>query len=561
MVALLSTLGRSGSVNPRDTARQSSARSAAAVGDAGDPLRAAAGDIPCTDVGNGDTRADRPIVSCRRGGRFANGGCGKVQWPIDGCGPGTIRSAATPLPCQRNPPMTLPAFVTGVLLAAGVIDLSEPLELRYSGSVAPVGRFSVQPATKQFTLHAVVERTERAPITVRYLLEERGSGGWAWPERFGEWLIGADGTTRGRAPTLLYSYNDNEYPISLPWLVFPFAEKLDDGAQWEHGDYVYEVLGRRRLEGDQTRVWLVQAVHRRGRHRRLWIDEDGIVRRAEQKVFMGRGDSFLLRMDLAGRRPLQRQQADRWNKLFDALLDLRRKLDRREDEHRPELDAAQLAKVRSVLEQLETLAEGTPAENLVDSIRRDVSGQERREGRIEGLVKQFVGKPAPDFQLRLIDGRTVSRDDLKGKIVVLHFWNYRHEPLKEPYGQVGYLDFLYHRRHKLGVEIIGVAVQQSLSDPATAGRGRSSVRKLKEFMNLSYPVAVDDGSVLKRFGDPRSFGANLPLYVVVDPEGRIAHYHVGLYRIDPDKGLVELDAVLISLIREARARKTGAGKR
>ena len=121
---------------------------------------------------------------------------------------------------------------------------------------------------------------------------------------------------------------------------------------------------------------------------------------------------------------------------------------------------------------------------------------------------------------------------------------------------MGYLDFLYHRRRKLGVEIIGVAVNQSLSDPATAGRGRSSARKLREFMNLSFPVAVDDGSVLKAFGDPREFGAKLPLFVVLDHDGRIVHYHVGFYRIDPDKGLQELDGVLVELIRKARAEKS-----
>ncbi len=451
--------------------------------------------------------------------------------------------------------MTSAVFAASLLLAVGPLDLSRPVELRYSGSVAPVGRLSVQPATKQFTLHTVVSRTDESSIRVQYLLEERGAGGWAWPERFGEWILEKAGL-RGRAPALLYSYNDSEYRIELPWPLFPFPDRLKDGASWEHGEYVYNVLGRRKLEDGGDRVWLVEAIHRRGRHRRFWIDADGVVRRSEQKVFMGRGDQFLLRMELVSRTPLDEPQAQRWERAFSALMDLRRGLERREDESRPELDAQQLEKVRAVLGTIEESSEGTALAELVRLIRRDVTGQQRREGQIDGLVKRFVGKPAPDFKLQTTDGKTISLQDLKGKIVVLHFWEYRHEPLKEPYGQVGYLDFLYHRRRKLGVEIIGVAVNQSLSDPATAGRGRSSARKLREFMNLSFPVAVDDGSVLKAFGDPREFGAKLPLFVVLDRDGRIVHYHVGFYRIDPDKGLQELDGVLVELIRKARAEKS-----
>lgn len=44
-------------------------------------------------------------------------------------------------------------------------------------------------------------------------------------------------------------------------------------------------------------------------------------------------------------------------------------------------------------------------------------------------------------------------------MVVLHFWTYRDAPLEEPYGQVGYLDFLYRKRSDAAT-VIGVHVDE-----------------------------------------------------------------------------------------------------
>lgn len=63
-------------------------------------------------------------------------------------------------------------------------------------------------------------------------------------------------------------------------------------------------------------------------------------------------------------------------------------------------------------------------------------------------------------------------------------------------------------------------------------------------MNLSYPLVLDSGVLLKQFGDPRPLGASLPLFVVVGPQGKILHYHVGTYEVHQDQGLKELDQVI-----------------
>jgi len=104
------------------------------------------------------------------------------------------------------------------------------------------------------------------------------------------------------------------------------------------------------------------------------------------------------------------------------------------------------------------------------------------------------------------------------------------------------------------VQVYGVAVDARSAEERSAPAALKSIQKLKSFMNLSYPIAVDDGKVLARFGDPPRYGAKLPLWVVIGPDGKVAHFHAGFYKINPDEGLRELDEVLVKLIREQKGK-------
>ena len=127
---------------------------------------------------------------------------------------------------------------------------------------------------------------------------------------------------------------------------------------------------------------------------------------------------------------------------------------------------------------------------------------------------------------------------------MLHFWDYRDAPLEEPYGQVAYLDFLA-RQHAAGdVKVYGVVADERVTQPDTKRTGIQSAKKLHSFMNLSYPLLVDAGAAIKEFGDPRVTGAKLPLFVVIDRQGNIVHYHAGHYEVSRDRGLEELGTVI-----------------
>jgi hypothetical protein len=92
--------------------------------------------------------------------------------------------------------------------------------------------------------------------------------------------------------------------------------------------------------------------------------------------------------------------------------------------------------------------------------------------------------------------------------------------------------------------VLGVSVDGRLAEPETRRAGIAAARKLRDFMNLSYPILLDDGEFLKRLGDPRQGGGKLPLFLVIGKDGKIAEYHAGMYDVKTNEGLAELDGII-----------------
>ncbi|MSR56555.1 MAG: redoxin domain-containing protein [Planctomycetaceae bacterium] len=448
----------------------------------------------------------------------------------------------------------LPVVLLGTLLASAWDD-SPAIESRYTGALTKANQPADANAVKRFSLYAAISRQPDRGRRIAYFLSERGGGGWAWPERYGAISVDAQfKPVSGGALRLLFEYEGNPIVVPLPLPVAGFAAMLQAGAKWTEGKEVWEVVKRSRVQNRDC--WQVQVSNNFGRKRTLWIDAtDPIVVALEERVFVGQGDEHVLTMQLESLQPLDEQQLNRDTAALPALLKLQADLERGENAFRPELSETQLRLVESALPQLKTQTDDTPLGALVSAIGKDLKAQSQRTDDLARLAEKLIGKQAPSFALNLTDKTNIAEETFKGKITVLHFWEYQNEPLVEPYGQVGYLDFLSGKRKKLGVQVYGVAVDDRLGDEQSRASAIKSIQRLKQFMNLGYGIAVDDGKLLAKFGDPRKFGAKLPLWVVIGPEGTIAHYHTGFYKIDPNEGLQQLDDLVVKLIREQNDKK------
>lgn len=448
-------------------------------------------------------------------------------------------------------------MITSALLAAAValpaFTDTQAVELKYTGTLVPTGRGASRVPVKKFTLYCLATG-DRKNASLTFVVDEQGGGGWAWPERYGriplQGVFRPLGSTRVR---LLHTHLETKYPLTIQQPLFEFTSELESRDSWTAGRNKYTVAGDEKIGKRNCRR--VDVEGRVGRRRTVWVAEKSpIVVKSRQVVFMGRGDRFQLEMELTSAEPITRDRLKTLRRAETALLSLQSKLKRRENQTRPTLSPAQLAAVDSVLKTLETRAKDTPFESLVSFIKGDAASQSRREGDVANLAAKFLGKKAPEFALKDLNGKTVDPKLRAGKITVLHFWTYRDKPLEEPYGQIGYLDYLNNKRSKLGVRVYGIAVDPDLGRKGKAAPVLRSIRKLKGFMNLEYTVTQDDGSLLKKFGDPQKYDAKLPLWVVIDAKGTVRHYQTGFYQVQPREGLKPLDSVLIRLIREARGK-------
>ncbi len=137
-------------------------------------------------------------------------------------------------------------------------------------------------------------------------------------------------------------------------------------------------------------------------------------------------------------------------------------------------------------------------------------GDDSPGGGAAGTESLLVGKPAPDFQLELLDGSKFHLADQKGKVIVLDFWATWCGPCLQAMPQIERATTEFADK---GVQLIAVNLQET---PA-------QIKAMLERQKLSPQVALDrTGSVAEKYG-----ASAIPQTVVIDREGKITRLFIG----------------------------------
>ncbi len=128
----------------------------------------------------------------------------------------------------------------------------------------------------------------------------------------------------------------------------------------------------------------------------------------------------------------------------------------------------------------------------------------------EGLESALVGKPAPNFELDLLDGKKFRLADRKDKILVLDFWASWCSPCLQVMPQV---DKVVHEFADQNVELLAINLEE------TPDRVQTALERLQ----LTMAVALDrDGLVAEKYG-----ATSIPQTVIIGRDGKVARLFVG----------------------------------
>ena len=126
-----------------------------------------------------------------------------------------------------------------------------------------------------------------------------------------------------------------------------------------------------------------------------------------------------------------------------------------------------------------------------------------------GIVKP--GEPAPNFQLRDMNGRIVSLSELRGKVVLLNFWATWCGPCRV---EMPAMERLYRTYDRKDFEILAVS---------TDAQGVAVTRPFQEENKLTFPILHDAD-----FRVGLSYGARtLPMTFMVDRQGVVRQHIFG----------------------------------
>lgn len=118
---------------------------------------------------------------------------------------------------------------------------------------------------------------------------------------------------------------------------------------------------------------------------------------------------------------------------------------------------------------------------------------------------------AQDFTAELVNGQTFRLSDQKGKVVLMNIWATWCAPCHDE--TPDFVD-LYSSYKDKGLVVLGVSVDE---------QGKSVVEPFMEKYSVNYPMIIDDGSVMDKYGPTMG----IPTSYIIDRQGNLRYFAVG----------------------------------
>ena len=170
-------------------------------------------------------------------------------------------------------------------------------------------------------------------------------------------------------------------------------------------------------------------------------------------------------------------------------------------------------------------------QRLVDRV--EVAAQARGPALgVEGTM------PALDGAIAWLNSPALTKDSLRGKVVMIDFWTYS---CINCLRAIPYVQAWYDKYKNSGLVVIGVHTPEFAFE-----RDKANVAKAVQDLKLTYPVAVDSNRTIWNAFQNRYW----PAHYFIDGQGRIRHHHFG------EGDYQESERIIQELLRENNANTT-----
>lgn len=136
----------------------------------------------------------------------------------------------------------------------------------------------------------------------------------------------------------------------------------------------------------------------------------------------------------------------------------------------------------------------------------------------------LIGKPAPDFVLQDLSGKTVALSSFKGKPLLINFWATWCGPCKI---ETPWLIELQNQYASKGFEVIGISTEgEDLKPDDKEGldRQKTAIAKFIKEEHMQYPVLVNGDSLVGPYGGLDA----MPTSIYVNAEGKVVAVQLGI---------------------------------
>ncbi|MGC2397559.1 MAG: cytochrome c biogenesis protein DipZ, partial [Rhodomicrobium sp.] len=203
-------------------------------------------------------------------------------------------------------------------------------------------------------------------------------------------------------------------------------------------------------------------------------------------------------------------------------------------------------------------------QGLVDKLRQGISNPQPRASVVmdgpammQGGGMMMAGKPEAEAEaaklppegvmpplsgaVEWLNSPPLTREGLKGKVVLIDFWTYS---CINCLRSIPYVRAWAEKYKDQGLVVIGVHTPEFAFEKSVA-----NVKNAVADLKIGYPVAIDSNYAIWR-----AFGNQYwPAHYFIDAEGRIRHHHFG----EGDYG--ESERIIQTLLQEAGEKKVSAG--